>query len=128
MQAMEEYFKHGRSNIKDRTLLTPDKLLERAYHFYTFRMSKRYFPPTLQYVLLRMMRSGRYVPSSQYLVRGKPSGGMDVIRANAAWRMIAQPQTTTGVDVARVFFDETQPHHWRYWNSVEVSHLHPASL
>jgi S-formylglutathione hydrolase FrmB len=29
---------------------------------------------------------------------------------------------SAGVHVA-LFFDETQPHHWRYWNSAVVSHL-----
>jgi hypothetical protein len=89
-----------------------------GYHFHMFRMSKGMYPPSIQYVILRMMRTGKYVPSSQYLVRGKPSGGMDVCRANAVWRMLVQPETTTAEDVASVFFDVTTPRDWRYQSGV----------
>ena len=43
---------------------------------------------------------------------------MDAHRPNAAWRMIAQPHTTTADDIASVFFDETT---LRDWNSDMVS-------
>jgi hypothetical protein len=107
---MEEYFKHGKSDLKNRATLTINCLLEKAYHFFTFRMNKRLHPPTLQYVLLRMLRTGKYMPSSQYIVRGKINGGMEVNRANAVWRVYCQPKATTQEDVATIFFDEELPH------------------
>jgi hypothetical protein len=54
------------------------------------------------------------MPSSQYIVRGKINGGMEVNRANAVWRVYCQPKATTQEDVATIFFDEELPHNWRY--------------
>lgn len=51
-----------------------------------------------------MIRSGRYVFSSDFLARGYP---LDRLAAEKMWRMICLPDETTEQDVARCVFKNT---------------------
>ena len=57
--------------------------------------------------LLKMHRTGRYSPDTKWIIKGA-GNGMNVKRAEAAWRLMREPASATQTDVNNVYFDFLQ--------------------
>lgn len=113
---VDEYLKHGAGPLKQRVVLDPARIFDKAMAFANMRMRGK-LRPSLTCVLQQMMLTGKYYPSASWVV---PSAGMgwDLDRANAAWKMMLLPRETTFQDVEFVFgrrtnryFDKPIPEH-----------------
>ena len=97
----DQYLMHGAGPLKDRCVLTPKNLFERAIIFYNQheRANPRVQLPLL---LTRMMQSKKYYPSAEWVIPHQGQG-VDMDRANRVWRMLVHPQETIVEDVYLVF-------------------------
>ena len=75
------------------------------YQFHFFRLHE-----TMPHVLLRMVRSGHFYPAGNWVI---PSQGRGMVRkrAEACWRMLTHPQSTSIADVESVFFEDRDRYH-----------------
>ena len=99
------YVAHGSAAFSKRCELNSKNILERIYVWRHHRM--RYLAsPSLTVILVQMMRSGRFYPSSTWaLVRSTANSTLlDQAKAEAWWRMVDAPSITSIQDVETLFF------------------------
>ena len=71
--------------------------------FYKLKMQNSFNRPSIQHLLLRMHKTGRFYPTASWIV---PTGGrgMNIGRANAAWSMSVNPAEVKMHHVVSVYF------------------------
>lgn len=113
---LDVYIKFGKGELKNRVMLNPNNMFERAQLYFMYRWRGRKGEVDIERVLLRMMRTGKYAPSAQFVIpyQGR---GMERRRANALWRMIIAPSTTEQHHINDVFFAREQG---RYHEGLNV--------
>lgn len=73
------------------------------------------------YVITRMLRSGKFVPSADWVIPVK-GNGMELDRAEVAWKVLIDPQNTSMVNTEFLFTKPTgvlynkEKEPWRYFN------------
>ena len=66
-------------------------------------MQKFFNRPSIQHVLLRMHKTGKYYPSAKWIASGN-GRGMSIDRANAAWLLAICPDEVKMDHVVSVYF------------------------
>ena len=102
----------GAGPIKNKTLLSQHVLFARCGTYWHSEMGAHPWH-SLDAVMLRMMRTGLYLPHSGWVVPYK--GAMDWKRACAMWRMVTHPETIDLADIHTVFFGNSKAH--RYYDN-----------
>jgi len=97
------YCQYGNGDLKNKSVTSVHTVFERCSTFYKLKMQKFFNRPSIQHVLLRMHKTGRYYPTASWIV---PTGGrgMNVDRANAAWLMSVNPAEVKMHHVVSVYF------------------------
>jgi hypothetical protein len=92
--AKEQYALVSTDYEKNKITVTKSGIFKICYAYWTATLRPQ--AASLASVILHMLRSGEYVPSSQWLL--SPNGrGMDKDRAEAMWMAIHEPSTLTKV-------------------------------
>ena len=100
----DQYLKHGAGPLKERIVLEPRKIFDKAVMFYNMRMRHmtRMRMPDLIFVLHQMILTGKYYPSGEWVVPHQGSG-WDQERVNACWKMMIDPTHTSIEEVEFLF-------------------------
>jgi hypothetical protein len=100
------YLQYGASTTsKGFITLSPYTIFHRATLFY-----RLYFPDsnlTFRRILLEMHKSGKYAPDGKWIIK-RAGEGLNVNSAEAAWRLMRDPQNCTERDIGCVYFDMFQ--------------------
>jgi hypothetical protein len=109
-----EHLKHGAAELKGMKQLDPSNIMARALHFYLHSRTNYDSVPSIDHVLLAMLRSGHFYPSPKFIVPFQGMG-MDYIRCTSLWRVMTEPGSTTLKDVSELFF-YSQRRQLRYYH------------
>ena len=111
----ELYIKLGAGDLKGRKGLHSRNVIEKAGHYYKFKLQSNPDVAELPVVLLSMMQSGHFYPSATWCAPMN-GGGMDLRRAESLWKCHITPSETTLYDVEQVFFTNNRINQNRYFH------------
>lgn len=119
---LDEYMSYGVDSQKNRIALDCNNFGCRVSIFERYNYKKP--GESLQHILLRMVRGGKFYPSCKWVVPMQ-GHGLDRNRAEAWFRMLKNPRDTMFDDIAGVFFDDSK---WRYYKpTLDPQQVLPSS-
>ena len=83
-----------------------------AFNYYTNTGQR--LRDDLPNTLVRMHKTGKFIPAAQWIVPMQWRG-MDLVKAASMWRIITEPQQTTRDDMLNIYFDK---HADRYFDGA----------
>ena len=100
------FLRYGQGDLKNKAIITLSEataVFERCSTFHKLELQKFFHRPSIQHVLLRMHKIGKYYPSAKWIASGK-GRGMSIDRANAAWLLTVCPGEVKVDHVVSVHF------------------------
>ena len=121
------FLQYGQGDLKNKSVISVHTIFERCTTFYKLKMQKFFNRPSIQHVLLRMHKTGKYYPTAAWIV---PSGGrgMSLDRANAAWLMSVNPDEVKMDHVVSVYFGDNGFENQRYFSEDKFDEKTDALL
>ena len=99
----ELYCQYGNGDLKNKSVISVHTMFERCSTLSFYKLQNSLNRPSIQHLLLRMHKTGRYYPTASWIV--PTSGrGMNIGRANAAWSMSVNPAEVKMHHIVSVYF------------------------